>query len=102
MYTYILHGTNIYANVHSQHLERVGGFLELELAEQILRKVRGGDFGRIAWAGIITRDAVTIAARAVLGARRGGVAVEEVDGHKVARVGHHGGEDPCDGTAECG
>ena len=86
----------------AQHLERVGGLLELELIDELRGEFRGRNLGRIGGTQIVAGDAVTVAAGSVRRGRRwGGMAVQEVDREVVAGVGSHCREDPCDRAKDC-
>lgn len=86
----------------AQHLERVGGLLELELIDELLGEFRGGNLGRIGGTQIVAGDAVTVAAGSVRRGRGwGGMAVQEVDREVIAGVRRHRGEYPGDRATDC-
>lgn len=55
----------------AQHLERVGGLLELELIDELLGKFRGRNLGRIGGTQIVAGDTVAVAAGSVRRGRGG-------------------------------
>lgn len=86
----------------AQHLERVGGLLELELIDELGGEFRGRNLGRVGGTQIIAGDAVTVTAGSVRRGRGwGGMAVQKVYREVIAGVGRHGREYPCDRATDC-